>query len=151
MSTYYNQYMYLHTNQAPYVDKNGKTANANARWFFEPTGGDSAAGKCCWNRQVQGCSLDSTCDAGNNEGCIYSGMATKQYGVVQCNVTRCCWDRLLQSCKQNSDCDPGGEGCVTSGTETFTYGRFQCNTCEMQGQVYDPKTYSCKAKFNPGP
>jgi hypothetical protein len=147
MSTYYSQYMYLYDKyQSPYVDRNGGTAGVNARWFFEPTGGDTALGKCCWDRQVQGCSLDSTCDPGG-EGCVYSGMSTKQYGAFQCNVAKCCWDRLLQSCKQNSDCDSGGEGCVTSGTNTFTYGRFQCNTCEMQGQVYDPKTQTCKPKL----
>ncbi|MEP7012890.1 MAG: hemolysin D [Acidobacteriota bacterium] len=145
-SIYWNEYLYLNAaTQSPYIDNSGNPGNANAQWYLEPKQNVTSGNQCCWDRLVQGCSKDSQCDPGG-EGCVYSGTKTAQYGAFQCNVTKCCWDRLLQSCSQSSECDPGGEGCIASGTPTLTYGTFQCNTCEMQGQVYDRATSSCKPK-----
>jgi hypothetical protein len=145
-SVAWNEYVYLYgPTQSPYIDRNGNPSTPNGQWYFEPKPDVVSGNQCCWDRATQGCSKDGDCDAGG-EGCIYAGTKTARYGAFQCNVTKCCWDRLLQSCSQASQCDPGGEGCIASGTSTLTYGTFQCNTCEMQGEVYDPATASCKPK-----
>ena len=41
--------------------------------------------KCCWDRVIQSCNVNSDCDQGG-EGCITSGTTTKKYGVVKCNT-----------------------------------------------------------------
>jgi hypothetical protein len=41
--------------------------------------------KCCWNRDIQGCSSSSQCDPGG-EGCVATGTLTKRYGRVACDT-----------------------------------------------------------------
>ena len=80
------------------------------------TSRSDALEKCCWNRRVQKCSMDSDCDPGG-EGCTVSGTVTQRYGRNVCDLPKCCSNRRAQKCNVDSDCDDG-EGCTLSGTTT---------------------------------
>lgn len=57
--------------------------------------------KCCWDRLIQSCNVDSDCDGGG-EGCIVSGENTEKYGKIICNT---CEDQLLQYNETTQVCE----------------------------------------------
>lgn len=67
---------------------NGNNGNGNngGNNGNKPPPAPQSTQKCCWNREIQGCTKDSDCDSGGS-GCIESGTDTKtKFGVVNCNT-----------------------------------------------------------------
>ena len=54
-------------------------------------------GKCCWDRNIQGCTSSSECDP-HGEGCVPSGTMTKKYGQVHCDTCEAQHKRYDPSC-----------------------------------------------------